>query len=132
MPFSCPEESERNIYARQISTRFCGRWTDLPYLPNFYRQNPNHTRPNLVTLVGIGVLLSAFNVSDAVVEAVGAGITTPIIGFGITLANGVKQAIAEKGALGILSGGLTATSAGIAAVIIFAFLAAVLSKPREK
>ena len=86
----------------------------------------------LVTLVGIGVLLSAFNVSDAVVEAVGAGITTPIIGFGITLANGVKQAIAEKGALGILSGGLTATSAGVSAVIVFAFLAAVLSKPREK
>jgi len=86
----------------------------------------------LVTLIGIGVLLSAFNVSDAVVDAVGAGITAPIVGFGITLANGVKQAIAEKGALGILSGGLTATSAGIAAVIVFAFLAAVLSKPREK
>ena len=51
----------------------------------------------LVTLIGIGVLLSAFNVSDAVVDAVGAGITAPIVGFGITLANGVKQAIAENG-----------------------------------
>lgn len=86
----------------------------------------------LVSLVGIGVLLSALNWSDAVVEAVGAGITTPIIGFGIALANGVKEAIPEKGALGILSGGLTGTAAGIAAVIVFAFLAAVLSKPREK
>ena len=86
----------------------------------------------LVSLVGIGVLLSAFGVSDALIKAVGAGITTPIIGFGISLANGVKQGITDKGALGILSGGLTGTSAGIAAVIVFAFLAAALSKPREK
>lgn len=86
----------------------------------------------LVSLVGIGVLLSAFNVSDALIDAVGAGIKTPLIGFGIALADGVKQAIAEHGALGILSGGLTATAAGIAAVIVFAFLAAVISKPREK
>jgi stage V sporulation protein AE len=86
----------------------------------------------LVTLVGVGVLISAFNLSDAVIEAVGAGITTPIIGFGIALANGVKQALVEHGALGILSGGLTATAAGVSAVIIFAFMAAELSKPREK
>ncbi|HNX13536.1 MAG TPA: SpoVA/SpoVAEb family sporulation membrane protein [Oscillospiraceae bacterium] len=86
----------------------------------------------LVTLIGLGVLLAAFGFSDAAVDAVGAGITAPIIGFGITLANGVKQAVSEKGALGVLTGGLTATSAGIAAVIVFAFLAAVLSKPREK
>ncbi len=86
----------------------------------------------LVSLVGIGVLLSALNWSKPVVEAVGAGIKTPIIGFGIALADGVKQDLAEHGALGILSGGLTATASGVSAVVVFAFLAAVLSKPREK
>ena len=38
----------------------------------------------------------------------------------------------EKGLLGILTGGLTAASAGIAASVVFAQLAALLFRPKEK
>ena len=86
----------------------------------------------LVGCVGIGVLLVAVGAADSVKAAVGAGITTPIIGYGIALANGVKEAVAQHGALGVLSGGLTSCSAGVSAVILFAFLAAIFSKPKAK
>ena len=42
------------------------------------------------------------------------------------------KAVAEKGPLGILTGGLTATSGGIAAAVVFAVLAAIFFKPKEK
>jgi stage V sporulation protein AE len=40
--------------------------------------------------------------------------------------------VAEKGALGILTGGLTAASGGIGAAIMFAFLVSLVFKPKEK
>ncbi len=86
----------------------------------------------LVGYVGIGVLLVASGLSEPVLDWAGCGVTTPIIGFGISLAKGVREAVGTYGALGILSGGLSATSVGVSAVIVFAFLAAVLSKPRDK
>lgn len=86
----------------------------------------------LVGCVAIGVLLVAAGIDKPVVEWAGAGITAPIIGFGITLARGVAEAVAEKRLFGVLAGGLTATSAGICAVIFFAFLAALFSSPKAK
>ena len=45
---------------------------------------------------------------------------------------GVKQAVNELGLLGALSGGLTATSAGIAASVFFGLLMAILFKSKDK
>ena len=56
----------------------------------------------------------------------------PLTGFGYSLAKGVAKAVAEKGPLGILTGGLTATSGGIAAAVVFSVLAAIFFKPKEK
>ncbi len=86
----------------------------------------------LVTLVGLGVLSVAVGISDKLVQFAGAGFTTPIFGFGIALGNGVKKAIAEKGWLGALGGGLTATSIGIGAVIFLAVLIALFAKSKDK
>lgn len=86
----------------------------------------------LVGLVAIGVLLVAFGAADAVTDFAKSGITTPIIGYGINLARGVKAAVDKEGLLGVLKGGLSANSAGVTAVIILAFLAAVFSSPKEK
>ena len=44
----------------------------------------------------------------------------------------MAKAVAEKGPIGILTGGLTATSGGIAAAVVFAVLAAIFFKPKEK
>ena len=53
-------------------------------------------------------------------------------GFGYALAKGVAEAVAERGWLGVLTGGLTAASGGIAAAVVFSLLAAVLVRPKEK
>ena len=79
-----------------------------------------------------GVLLTALGLYDPVVEWGGAGATVPLLGFGYSLANGVKKAVAEKGWLGVRTGGLTATAAGIAAAVVFGVIMAILFKPGDK
>ena len=79
-----------------------------------------------------GVLLQAVGVYQAVADWGGAGATVPLTGFGYALANGVEKAVAQQGLLGALTGGLTATSGGIAAAVVFGVVMAALCKPRNK
>ena len=62
----------------------------------------------------------------------GAGAAVPLTGFGSNLAKGVAKAVGEKGWLGVMTGGLTAAAGGIAAAVLFGFLAALVFKPGEK
>ena len=62
----------------------------------------------------------------------GAGATVPLTGFGFAMVKGVKEAIAEKGALGILTGPLTASSAGITAAVLCGLIASFVARPKEK
>ena len=62
----------------------------------------------------------------------GAGATVPLLGFGSAIAEGVKKAVAERGALGIFTGAVTAAAAGLGAAVLFGLLAAAMFKPREK
>lgn len=82
--------------------------------------------------VVLGVLLGAIGVYGPLADWAGAGATVPLLGFGSLLAKGVREAVQERGALGILTGGLTAASGGIAAAVIFAFLTALVFRPKEK
>ena len=86
----------------------------------------------LVAYVVSGVVLTALGLYRPLVEFAGAGATVPLTGFGYAIANGVKTAVDEQGALGILTGGLTATAAGITAAIILGIAVAVIFKPRIK
>ena len=86
----------------------------------------------LVLFVVSGVVLTGLGVYKPLVDFAGAGATVPLTGFGYSLARGVARAVAEKGALGILTGGLTATAGGIAAAAVFSLLAAVLCRPSDK
>ena len=86
----------------------------------------------LTGYVVAGVLLSALGLYQPLVDWGGAGATVPLTGFGYALAKGVAEAVAERGWLGVLTGGLTATSGGIAAAVVFSLLAAVLVRPKEK
>ncbi|GMB10943.1 MAG: stage V sporulation protein AE [Candidatus Improbicoccus devescovinae] len=86
----------------------------------------------LVLYVILGVILTAVGLYEPLVNYAGAGATVPLIGFGYTMAKGVIKAIKEKGFLGILSGGLTSSSAGIAASVFFSYLAALFFKPNDK
>ncbi|MCI9263130.1 MAG: stage V sporulation protein AE [Oscillospiraceae bacterium] len=86
----------------------------------------------LVTYVVSGVILGGFGLYKYVVEFGGAGATVPLTGFGFLLAKGVQKAVAEKGLLGALSGGVTAAAAGITASIFFGYLIALICKPKSK
>ena len=82
----------------------------------------------LVSYVVAGVILTAVGVYEPLVKFAGAGATVPLTGFGYTLAVGVKEAIAETGLVGALTGGVTATAAGITAAIVFGWLVSLLAK----
>ena len=86
----------------------------------------------LVGYVVVGVLLGAVGLYGPLVEFAGAGATVPLTGFGYLIAKGVRTAIEEKGLLGILSGPLTAASAGTAAALVFGFVAALISRGKLK
>ncbi len=86
----------------------------------------------LVLYVVLGVFLGAIEVYKPLAEFAGAGATTPLTGFGYLIADGVKQAVDKQGLLGALTGGLTAASGGIAAALVFGFLACLVFKGNPK
>ncbi len=86
----------------------------------------------LVAFVVTGVVLTALGLYEPLVEWAGAGATVPLIGFGYTMAKGVENAVAEQGIRGILTGGFTASSAGVTAAILCGLVASFLAKPKEK
>lgn len=86
----------------------------------------------LVSYVIAGVVLGGFGVYEKLVDWGGAGATVPLTGFGYNLAKGVKKAVQEGGILGALTGGFEAAAGGLAAAVLFGFLAALLFKPKDK
>lgn len=86
----------------------------------------------LVSYVVAGVILGGLEIYPWLVEWGGAGATVPLTGFGYLLSKGVAEAVAEKGALGILTGGLTAAAGGVTAAVLFGLLGALLFKSRPK
>ena len=82
--------------------------------------------------VVLGVLLSALGIYGPFADFAGAGATVPLLGFGHLMAEGIRKAVDSQGALGILTGGLTASAAGISAAIVFALLASLVGKSRFK
>ncbi len=86
----------------------------------------------LVIFVVSGVALSAMGLWQPVVDLAGAGALVPIIGFGHTLAQGMETAIAKEGLIGIFTGGFTACAGGVAASLIFGFIASVIARPNSQ
>lgn len=86
----------------------------------------------LVAYVTSGVLLTAVGVYEPLVKFAGAGATVPLTGFGYSLAKGVQKAVSEQGLLGVITGGITATAAGITAAVVFGYAVALVAKPGDK
>ncbi len=86
----------------------------------------------LVTYVVSGVVLTALGIYGPLVDFAGAGATVPLTGFGYSLARGVEKAVEEYGLIGAITGGLTATAAGITAAVLFGVIAALVTKPKPK
>ena len=86
----------------------------------------------LTVYVVAGVILGALGVYQPLVDWAGAGAAIPLTGFGNAIARGMREAVAERGALGILTGGFTAGAGGICAAILFGYLAALVFRPKDK
>ena len=86
----------------------------------------------LVSFVAVGVILGAVGLYPIILKAVGAGISTPITGFGGALAKGAMEGVEEFGFLGIFIGGMTAVAAGISVAVVSGFLVALVAKSRSK
>ena len=86
----------------------------------------------LVSYVCLGVFLGGIGIYGYLVDLAGAGATTPLVGFGYLISQGVRAAVDEKGAAGILSGGLTAAAGGITAALLCGFLASLVFRSRPK
>ncbi len=86
----------------------------------------------LVAYVVSGVVLTGLGIYQPLVDFAGCGATTPLTGFGYNLAKGVKKAIDTQGAIGILTGSLTGTAAGITAALVFGCIAALMFRSKAK
>ena len=86
----------------------------------------------LTSFVVAGVVLGFLGWYEPLIKTFGCGASIPISGFGNTLAKGVVKAIETKGFLGVFTGPLTSSAAGIEAAIIFGWIVAVIFKPKAK
>ncbi len=86
----------------------------------------------LVGYVVFGVILGGIGVYEPLIDFAGAGATVPLTGFGYLLSKGVKESIITDGVIGILSGGITASAAGITAAMFFGLVVALLFKSGDK
>ena len=86
----------------------------------------------LVSFVVLGVILGGLGIYQPLVEFAGAGASVPLLGFGNTLAKGVREAVQESGFLGALTGGLKATAGGITVAIVAGLLVSLIFKSKDK
>jgi stage V sporulation protein AE len=98
-------------------------------LMDFTPLSPAHV---LVVFVTLGAILSGLGLYQPLIDLAGAGASVPLPGFGHTLVKGVIDEVNKSGALGILTGGLKATAAGITAAIVFGYIMALIFNPRPK
>ena len=86
----------------------------------------------LVSFVTLGTILGGLGIYKYLVDFAGCGATVPLLGFGNNLAKGTIEAVKEQGILGAFTGGLKASSGGIAAAVFFGYIASLISKPKMK
>ena len=86
----------------------------------------------LVTYVCSGVLIYALGAYEPLFEIFGAGVSTPLIGFGAAIGRGVKEAVEKDGLLGAISGGLSATATGITVALVAGLFFALFTKGKAK
>lgn len=85
----------------------------------------------LVCYVISGIILHGVGIYERIISFGSMGAKIPLTGFGYCLAEGVKQAVDEKGLFGVLTGGLSGASAGICAAILFSYLFSLFFKSRD-
>lgn len=96
-------------------------------LMDVFKFTPAHMT---VTLVVSGAILGGLGLYEPLIKFAGAGASVPISSFGNALVKGALSEAERTGLVGVLTGIFEVTSAGISSAIIFAFLAALIFKPK--
>ena len=122
------EEGNDPVLDPPILREYMDRW-DGQLLIDLTKLTPARI---LVGYVVIGVLLGAIGIYQPLIDFAGAGASVPLSGFGSILAKGVREAVDEKGFLGVLTGGLRASAGGITAAMVAGLLAAIIFKAKDK
>lgn len=86
----------------------------------------------MVILVCSGAVLGAVGLYEPFANWAGAGASVPLLGFGNTLFQGIREAVDKEGFIGLFKGGFTASAVGISAALIFGYIASLLFKPKMK
>ncbi len=86
----------------------------------------------LVSLVCVGVISYAVGIYEPLQSTVGCGVSLPLLGYGASVAKGVREAINSYGLIGILKGPFTAGSVGCTAALFFAFILSLVFRPHAK
>lgn len=86
----------------------------------------------MVLLVCLGAVLGAIGIYQPFSDWAGAGANVPLLGFGNTLWNGIKEAVDEDGFLGIFKGGFTASAVGISGALVLSYIASLLFDSKMK
>lgn len=86
----------------------------------------------LVLYVSLGVLIFAVGLYEPMFKIFGAGVSVPLIGFGANIAKGVREAVDKDGLIGVLTGGLSSSAAGITSALLFGLFASFIFKTKSK
>ncbi len=86
----------------------------------------------LVTFVVSGVILGYLGIYDKIIEFGHSGATVTLPGFGYALAKGAVEETAKNGFLGVLSGGIMATGAGVGAALVFGYIVSLIFDAKAK
>lgn len=81
--------------------------------------------------VVIGAILDSFGIYDKLLNLSRVGASLPITSFGHSLMHAASETMYEQGLLGVAAGLFNMTAVGITSAILFAFLVAVICKPKS-
>ncbi|MGC5325890.1 stage V sporulation protein AE [Brevibacillus sp. SYSU BS000544] len=97
------------------------------FLMDVIKLTPAHT---MSALVVAGAVLDGVGLYEPLIDFAGAGASVPITSFGNALVHGAMAEAEQHGLIGVVTGIFEVTSAGVSAAIVFAFLAALVFRPK--
>lgn len=86
----------------------------------------------MVILVSLGAFLGAIGVYEPFIEFAGAGASVPLLGFGSTLFQGIRESLKSDGFIGLFMGGFTSSAVGISSALIFSYIASFIFDSKMK
>ena len=108
---------------------FCGL---VCAIAEFILSKTKLTPGHMTTMfVVIGSFLDVFNIYDKLIDWAGGGAMVPITSFGHLLIHGAMDTAATSNFMGLLTGMLNLTAAGITSAIIISFYLSLIFKPKD-